>query len=105
MHDVAEAESALQTKFGHSSQNSAVEMKNATMPDTEIEVADAFIDKRPLLVLDEGKTEGVLPSEAVLKYSLDSSAEIQVPASHEFDDQYVCDHSSCEQGMHFTFRQ
>ena len=61
-------------------------MKNATMPDAETEVSDAFVDKRPLLVLDEAKTEGALPSEAMLKYGLGSVAELQIPMSREFDD-------------------
>ena len=78
-----------EAKFDHRSQDSVVEMKNATMPDAETEVADAFVDKRPLLVLDEGKTEGALPSEAMLKYGLGSLAELQVPMSREFDDQFV----------------
>ena len=86
MQDVVEAESALQAKFGHRSQESAFEMKNATMPDAETEVSDAFVDKRPLLVLDEAKTEGALPSEAMLKYGLGSVAELQIPMSREFDD-------------------
>ena len=72
MQDVVEAESALQAKFGHDLQESAFEMKNATMPDAETDAADAFADKRPLLVLDEGKTDGALPAEAVLKYGLGS---------------------------------
>ena len=61
-------------------------MKNATMPDAETDVADTFVDKRPLLVLDEGKTDGALPTEAVLKYGLGSLAELQIPMSREFDD-------------------
>ena len=89
MQDVVEAESALQAKFGHKSQDSAFEIKNATMPDAETEVSDAFVDKRPLLVLDEAKTEGALPKHALLKYGLGSVAELQIPMSREFDDQWT----------------
>ena len=48
MQDVVEAEYALQARIGQRSQESAFEMKNATMPDAETEVSDAFVDKRPL---------------------------------------------------------
>ena len=52
------------------------------------------MDKRLPLVLDEAKTEGALPKDALLKYGLGSVAELQVPMSREFDDQWTSSYMS-----------
>ena len=89
MQDVVEKQCELQSRIGHRSQESMFEMKNATMPDAKTQVSEAFVDKRPILVLDEAKTEDALPHETILKYGLGSIAELQIPMSRDFDDQWT----------------
>ena len=40
-------------------------------------------------MLDEAKTENALPPEAILKYGLGSVAELKIPMSREYDDQWT----------------
>ena len=83
MQDVVDDQYALQSRIGNKSQESAFETKNATIPDTATEISDAFVDKRPLLVLDEARTEDALPLDAIMKYGLGRVAQLQIPMSRD----------------------
>ena len=89
MAAVVQEQFDLQTRIGPRPQDGAFEMKHATMPDAPTTVVDAFAHKRPLMVADEATTEQALPHDVLLEYGLGTVAELKIPMSREFDDQWT----------------
>ena len=85
MQEVVEAAYSSQAKFDHRSGESGFEMTNATMADVEIDVLNAVVDQWSYSEIDGARTENVLRSGIILKYSSSCLTEHQMPMSNEFD--------------------
>ena len=69
--------------------DSAIDMKQSTMPDNPKSTEALFDHVRPSIVTDEGTSEGTFRSEDVMAHGLQTASNLRVTMSNDFEDQFV----------------
>ena len=74
---------------GKTSDSSAFELKQATMPDVSSKGSQLFFGVRPSIVVDEAATAGTFSGEAIAESAIPKVAKLDVHMGNVFQEQFL----------------